>query len=134
MTKHLVRFAACAVLLAACGGGDGGGGDDGGGCSGDVTACPLPQLSDEQQSAFCDTLLAAIDDPPGTQYMCDDTGLYLEVNTKAACAATTYGASCPITGADLIACYKAAAMDACAAFSETGACGDVFAQAEACAG
>jgi hypothetical protein len=130
MIKRL--FAVCGVLvLAACGGG-GGDGDDTGGCAGDITACPLPDLSDEQQSAFCDTLLAAIDDPPGTVYECEETGIFLGVNTKSDCAATTYRAGCPITGGDLIDCYKAASMDACAAFAETGACGEVFAQAEAC--
>ena len=134
MNKRLVLSAVCSMLAmsAACGGGDGGGGDDSGGCSGDITACPLPDLTDDQQAAFCDTLLAAIDDPPGTSYECAETGLSLTVNTRAACAATVYGASCPITGADLIACYKAAANDACAAFEETGGCGDVFANAEAC--
>lgn len=133
MNKRLVFGLVIGSVLAvgACGGG-GGSGDDTGGCTGDVTACPLPELSAEQQSAFCDTLLAAIDDPPGTTYTCDETGLFLTVNTKSDCAATSYKPGCPITGKDLIDCYKAAAMDACAAFDEGGACGDVFAQAEAC--
>jgi hypothetical protein len=137
MNKRLVLITvACGVLAmsTACGGGDDGddGGDDSGGCSGDITGCPLPELTEDQQGAFCDTLLAAIDDPPGTTYECSETGLFLTVNTRDACAATVYAAGCPITGAQLIACYKAAAMDACTAFSETGGCAVVFENAEAC--
>lgn len=135
MNKRLVLIAvACGVLAmsAACGGGDDGGGDDGGGCAGDITRCPLPDLTEDQQGAFCDTLLAAIDDPPGTTYECSESGLFLTVNTRDACASTVYATSCPITGAQLIACYKAAAMDACTAFSETGGCAVVFENAEAC--
>jgi hypothetical protein len=121
-------------MSTACGGGGGDdSGDDTGGCTGDITACPLPDLDDEQQGAFCDTLLAAIPDGPGTTYECDETGLFLTVNTRADCAATQYGAACTVTGRQLIACYQAAANDACAAFAEDGACGTVFAHAEACA-
>jgi len=129
MTKYLrpTILSSLVVALVACS-------DDGGGeCTGDITRCPLPDLSSEQQGAFCDTLLAAIDDSPGTRYECADTGLYLEVNTRTECAATEYGADCPVTGAETIACYKAAKIDACAAFDESGACGDLFAAGEACA-
>ena len=130
MIKRLALLAMASACLVACGGG--GDGDDSGGCTGDVTTCRLPDLSPDQQGAFCDTLLAVIPDPPGTTYECEETGVFLTVNTRSQCASTVYGADCPLTCRDLIDCYQAAVNDACAAFDEFGACGDVFAQAEAC--
>ncbi|WAS96706.1 hypothetical protein [Nannocystis punicea] len=108
------------------------GNGNGGGCDGDITDCPLAELSEEQQATYCDTLLAAIDDEPGTQYTCDADGTYLTVNTAEACRANEVSADCPITVGDLIDCYKAAKVDACGAFAEDGACGPVFSQSGSC--
>ncbi|PCC69116.1 hypothetical protein SAMN02745121_05764 [Nannocystis exedens] len=108
---------------------DSGGGE---GCDGPITDCPLAELSEEQQATYCDTLLAAIDDEPGTQYTCEADGTYLTVNTAAECRANEVSADCPITVGDLIDCYKAAKDDACAAFAEDGTCGPVFSQGASC--
>lgn len=129
-------------FLPACGDdGDGGdnnadsdsdSGSNGDGCDGPITDCPLAELSEEQQATYCDTLLAAIDDEPGTQYTCDADGTYLLVNTAAECRANKVSADCPITVGELIDCYKAAKNDACGAFAEDGACGPVFSQGASC--
>lgn len=118
------------------GNGDDGGADDGGdggeGCSGPVTDCRLADLSESQKADYCDTLLAAIDDAPGTVYACESDGLSLTVNTVDACVANEVTPECPITVDDSIACYKAAKVDACAAFAEDGACAPIFGQLDVC--
>ncbi|MDC0715784.1 hypothetical protein [Nannocystis bainbridge] len=108
------------------------GDSDGDACSGPITDCRLADLSEEQQATYCETLLAAIDDEPGTQYTCDADGAYLTVTTSAECIANEVSQDCAITVGDLIDCYKAAKVDACAAFAEDGACGPVFSQGAAC--
>lgn len=113
-------------------GDDSNGEGSGEGCDLAITECPLAELSDEQQVTYCETLLAAIDDEPGTQYTCDSDGTYLTVNTAEACIENRVSADCPITVGELIDCYKAAKVDACAAFAEDGACGPVFAQSASC--
>jgi hypothetical protein len=110
--------------------GSGGGGGDG--CDDTITECPLAELSEEQQVTYCETLAAAIDDEPGTQYTCDSDGTFLTVNTTEACVANKVSPDCPITVGDLIDCYKAAKNDACAAFAEDGACGPLFSQSASC--
>jgi len=109
--------------------GSGGGGD---GCDDTITECPLAELSEEQQVTYCETLAAAIDDEPGTQYTCDSDGMFLTVNTTEACIANKVTADCPITVGELIDCYKAAKTDACAAFAEDGTCGPLFSQSADC--
>ena len=113
------------LVSTGCGGGDGGE-------CGDVITCSLSDLSQDQQNAYCSTLLAATGDTPGTRYECADTGLYLEVNTQTACENTNYADGCPVTGGELIDCYKAAKVNACAAFSDSGACAMVFENASSC--
>jgi hypothetical protein len=109
--------------------GGGGGGD---GCEGPLTDCPLAELSEEQQDTYCDAVLAAIDDEPGTKYTCDSDGMFLAVNTAADCRAGEVSPDCPITVGDIIDCYKAAKNDACAAFAADGACGPLFSQGATC--
>ncbi|MBZ5710655.1 hypothetical protein [Nannocystis pusilla] len=108
---------------------NGGGGE---GCDKTITECPLADLSEEQQVTYCETLAAAIDDEPGTQYTCDSDGTFLTVNTTDACIANEVSADCPITVGELIDCYKAAKVDACAAFAEDGTCGPIFSQSASC--
>jgi hypothetical protein len=116
--------------------GDDGNADDdsGGSCSGPVTDCRLAELSAEQKATYCDTLLAIIDDEPGTAYECADNGLSLTLNTSEGCVASEVSSDCPITVGEVIDCYKAAKADACPAFAEDGACAPLFEQSEACAG
>lgn len=112
---------------------DSAGEDGGGGCAGEVTDCRLAELSSEQKETYCDTLLAVIDDEPGTAYECADNGLSLTLNSRAGCVANEVSSDCPITVGDIIDCYKAAKADACSAYAEDGACAPLFEQSEACA-
>lgn len=111
---------------------DSAGEDGGGSCSGEVTGCRLAELSDDQKATYCDTLLAVIDDEPGTAYECADTGLSLTLNTREGCIASEVTPQCPITVGDIIDCYKAASADACGAYAEDGACAPLFENSEAC--
>jgi hypothetical protein len=106
---------------------------DGGGCDGPITDCRLSELSEEQQATYCDTLAAAIDEQPGTQYTCESDGTFLTVTSTADCRANKVSEDCPVTVGDIIECYKASKDDACAAFAEDGACGPLFSQGAACA-
>ncbi len=113
-------------------GGDDAGDDGAGDCAGPVTDCRLADLSESQKANYCDTLLAAIDDEPGTVYACDSNGLSLTLSTSAECVANEVLPDCPITVDDSIDCYKAAKVDACAAFAEDGACAPIFDQLDVC--
>lgn len=125
---------ASTTLAWGCGGGsgDGGGSNDGGECEGAPTTCALDTLSDEQQETACDVFLETIDDPAGTTYECDETGVFLEVESYQECIQVDYEPGCPLTYSDLIDCYQAAAEDACQAFSSSGACDIVFENIEDC--
>lgn len=83
---------------------DGDGGD--GACAGPITECRLAELSEQQQATYCETLLAVIDDEPGTKYACESDGTFLTLNTTADCIASKVSPECPITVGDLIDCYR----------------------------
>jgi hypothetical protein len=112
---------------------DPGDGDEGD-CTGDVTDCRLADLSDEQYATWCDTFLAVVEDPPGTTYECEESGLTLTVTDREACLANQdqVSSSCPVTAGEVIDCYLAARDDACEAFAEDGACGYLLTSEGAC--
>jgi hypothetical protein len=107
-----------------------------GGCSGDVTACALGSLSDAQRTDVCNLILTAIDAPSGAKYECTsgpNEGRSLTVNSKDACIAQRFPATCAIKVGELIECYKAAKADACSALGDEGTCTPIFSQASTCA-
>jgi hypothetical protein len=123
------RVCACVVMVlsvSACTDDDGstpnGPGES---CTGSVLGCTWAELSARQEMEACDLISASIDDPAGTKYECmagPNQGLYLEIESSAACVARSYKAGCPITVQQSLDCFKAAKRDVCAAFGDGGIC------------
>jgi hypothetical protein len=109
-------------------------GDTGGSCSGDIANCGLGTLSPAQQNDMCSILAAAVDDPPGTKFECNQGGEnhFISVNSKQDCIAKPAPKSCKVTTTQLVACFKAAKKDACPAFAPNGACAILFDPASGC--
>ena len=120
--------------------GTGGGSDDGtsgsngsGSCTGEITSCTMGSLSDAQAEDMCSLFLTAIDVPAGTKFECGEgehEGMFITVSTKEQCVQQRPPKTCKITVGQMVACYKAAKADACAAFA--GACGVLFEQDNGC--
>jgi hypothetical protein len=106
--------------------------DPGGACPGDVANCPLGSLSAAQANDVCSILDAAVEDPPGTKLECKASNLFITVNSKEDCIANPPKKTCKVTVTQLLACFKAAKKDACAAFEKSGACAPLFDPASGC--
>ena len=127
MTRNLLLFIALVGSIGGCGGSD-----DEGDCSGSVLDCSWAELSGDQEQEACDLITASIESPAGTKYECTQSGLSLTVENASTCVSHSYAAGCPVTVRETLDCYKAAKADACAAFEDSGACGQLFAAVEDC--
>jgi len=120
---------------SSSGGSSSSSGGQAGACTGDITGCTVGSLSSKQNEDMCSLITTTIDDPPGTKYECKTgpkSGLFLTVNSKDQCIQSKPPATCKVKVSELIACYKAAKKDACAAFDDQGACGPLFSPSSGC--
>ena len=135
--KHLSTIVLMGMIAIGCGSDEDTPNSPGGdtGCQGAIAGCALSSLDATQLNDACDLVLASIDDPAGTEYKCEHgpaEGLFLHVNSKAECVQAALPKGCPFTVSQLIACYKAAKDDPCAALANDGACSGAF--SPACSG
>lgn len=112
--------------------GTSGSGKGGGSCTGDIANCPAGTLSAAQLNDECSILSAALDDPPGTKLSCPSPDRSIVVNSKEQCVAQPAKPTCKLTFTQLIACFKAAKKDACAALGDNGACAPLFDESSGC--
>ena len=90
-------------------------------------------LSDDQAADVCSSFVTTIDVPAGTKFECDqgrNEGLFLTVNSKEQGVQQRPPKTCTVTVASMVDCFKAAKVDACAAFDE--ACSFLFDKNNGC--
>jgi hypothetical protein len=130
MIRNACLFIAFATLITGCASDE-----ESGDCSGSVLGCPWADLSERQEMEACDLISASIDASAGTKYECtsgENAGLWLTVESSATCVSHSYAPGCPVTVQQTLDCFKAAKTNACAAFEDSGACGQLLAASQEC--
>lgn len=122
------------VSLAALGCGSGTT-SEGGDCEGSVLSCSWGELDSKQEMEACELITASINAPAGTKFECktgEHAGKSFTVTDAQACIARSYPTDCPVTVKQTLDCFKQVSVDACGAFEDTGACGELLATAATC--